>query len=84
MQLSLSAGNFGPASIMCFAPAQGGALTIPANLLRLFTPGGPGVLSAAVDESGAWMPHANFQLIGGPLLMLVSAGSTDTRPVDFQ
>jgi hypothetical protein len=66
------------------ASAQGGALTIPANLLAQFTPGGVGVLSAAVDESGAWMPHANFQVSGSPLLMLVSAGSTDTRPVDFQ
>lgn len=85
MQLSLSAGNFGPASITCFAAAQSGALTIPANLLGRFTPGGAGVMSAAVDESGAWMPHSNFQLSGGiPLLMLVSAGSTDARPVDFQ
>jgi len=85
MQLSLSAGNFGPPSITCSAAAQGGALTIPANLLRQFTAGGVGVLSAGVGETGAWMPHANFQLSGGiPMLMLVSSGSTDTRPVDFQ
>lgn len=85
MQLSLSAGNFGAASITCFAAAQGGALTIPGNLLGRFSPGGVGVLAASVIESGAWMPHANFQLSGGfPLLTLVSAGSTDTRPVDFQ
>jgi uncharacterized protein (TIGR03437 family) len=85
MQLSLSAGNFGPPSIACSVAAQSGTLTIPANLLRPFTPGGVGALSAGVGESGAWMPHANFQLSGGvPLLMLVSAGSTDTRPVDFQ
>jgi uncharacterized protein (TIGR03437 family) len=85
MQLSLSAGPYGPASITCFAAAQGGALTIPSNLLRLFTPGGAGVVTASVVESGAAMPHANFQLSGGiPLLMLVSEGSTDTRPVDFQ
>jgi hypothetical protein len=85
MQLSLGAGNPGPPSITCFAAAQTGALTIPANLLARFTPGGVGVLTAAVDESGAWMPHANFQLSGGiPLLMLVFGGSTDTRPVDFQ
>ena len=85
MQLSLSALNFGPPTITCFAAAQTGALTIPANLLRVFTPGGVGVLAAAVSESGSGMPHANFQLTGGiPLLMLVSAGSSDTRPVDFQ
>jgi hypothetical protein len=85
MQLSVSAGNFGPPTLTCFAAAQGGALTIPANLLGQFIPGGVGVLTASVVESGAGMPHANFQLSGGiPLLMLVSAGSTDTRPVDFQ
>ena len=84
MQLSLSAGNIGPPSITCFAAAQSGTVTIPANLLRLFTPGGVGVLSAGVTESGVSMPHANFQTSGGPLLMLLSAGSTDTRPVDFQ
>ena len=85
MQLSLSTINFGAPSITCFATAQSGTLTIPANLLRLFTPGGVGQLSAAVDESGPWMPHGNFQLSGEiPLLMLVSAGGTDTRPVDFQ
>jgi hypothetical protein len=85
LQLSLSAGNFGPASITCSAAAQSGTLTIPANLLRLFTRGGVGSLSLGVGESGAWMPHANFQLSGGiSLLMLVSGGSTDTRPVDFQ
>lgn len=85
MQLSLSAGNSGPPSIRCFAAAQGGALTIPGNLLQLFTPGGSGVLAASVVESGAGIPHGIIQLSGGiPLLMLVSAGSTDTRPVDFQ
>jgi hypothetical protein len=85
MQLSLSGGNFGPPSITCFAAAQGGALTIPGNLLQRFSPGGVGVVTASVDESGAWMPHANFQLSGAiPLLMLVFGASTDTRPVDFQ
>ena len=85
MQLTLSAGNYGPPAVTCFAAAQGGTLTIPGNLLGHFTPGGAGVLAASVVELGAWMPHANFQLSGGiPLLMLLSAGSTDTRPVDFQ
>ena len=66
--------------------AQSGTLTIPGqSAAGLFTPGGVGQLSAAVDESGPWMPHGNFQLSGEiPLLMLVSAGGTDTRPVDFQ
>jgi hypothetical protein len=80
VQLSLSAGNSGPPAIVCSAPAQSGTLTIPGNLLRQFTPGGVGVLTAGVSESGAAMPHAFF----APAAMLVSSGSTDTRPVDFQ
>jgi hypothetical protein len=84
-QLSLSAVNFGPPSITCFAPAQSGTLTIPSNLTAPFSPGGVGMLTASVVESGGGIPHANFQLSDGtPLLMLVSRGSTDTRPVDFQ
>jgi uncharacterized protein (TIGR03437 family) len=71
--------------IVCFAPAQDGALTIRANLLARFTIGGVGTLSVSVTESGAGIPAANFTLSdGSPLLMLVSRGSTDTRPVDFK
>ncbi len=85
LQLSVSQNpGFSPA-IVCFAPAQTGALTIPANLLAQFTPGGVGTLSASVTESGSGIPAANFMLSNGtPLLMLVSRGSTDTRPVDFK
>jgi hypothetical protein len=85
LQLSVSQNpGFSP-SVVCFAPAQSGALTIPANLLTQFGPGGVGTLSVSVTESGAGIPAANFTLSdGSPLLMLVSRGSTDTRPVDFK
>jgi hypothetical protein len=76
--------GFSP-SVVCLAPAQSGALTIPANLLTQFSPGGVGTLSVSVTESGSGIPAANFALAdGSPLLMLVSRGSTDTRPVDFK
>jgi len=85
LQLSLSAQNFGPPSIVCYAPAQTGIFTIPGKMLTQFTPGGVGTLSLSVTESGASIPHANFNLSdGAPLLMLVNRGSTDTRPVDFK
>jgi uncharacterized protein (TIGR03437 family) len=76
--------GFSPA-VVCFAPAQSGGLTIPANLLTQFSPGGVGTLSISVTESGSGMPAANFKLSdGSPSLMLVSRGSIDTRPVDFK
>lgn len=85
LQLSVSQNPAFSPSIVCFAPAQSGALTIPANLLGQFSPGGVGTLSVSVTESGAGIPAANFTLSNGsPLLMLVSRGSTDTRPVDFK
>ncbi len=83
LQLFLSAQNYGPPTITCFAPALTGSLTIPSALLSQFTPGEVGVLSVTVNESGANIPHANFPVSGG-LLMLMIDGSTDTRPVDFK
>jgi uncharacterized protein (TIGR03437 family) len=85
LQLSVSANDFAPPSVLCFAPAEAGTLTIPGSALAQFTSGGVGTLSASVYESGAAIPHANFILSDGtPLLMLVIRGSTDTRPVDFK
>jgi hypothetical protein len=85
LQLSVSQNLGISPAVVCFAPAQSGALTIPANLLAQFSPGGVGTLSVSVTESGAGIPVANFTLAdGSALLMLVSRGSTDTRPVDFK
>jgi hypothetical protein len=85
LQLSLSDQNFGPPTIVCYAPARTGGLTIPGNMLTQFSPGGVGTLSVSVTESGGSIPHANLNLSDGtPLLMLVLRGSTDTRPVDFK
>jgi uncharacterized protein (TIGR03437 family) len=85
LQLSVSQNPGIPPAIVCFAPAQSGALMIPANLLMPFSPGGVGTLSVSVSESGAGIPAANYTLSdGSPLLMLVSRGSSDTRPVDFK
>ncbi len=85
VQLSVSANAGSFQSVVCFAPAQAGTLTIPAAMLARFSPGSVGELSVSVTESGAGIPHAEFHLANGdPLLMLVHGGSTDTRPVDFQ
>ncbi len=80
LQMTLT--GLGSGAVSCVAPAQAGALTIPANLLAQFTPGGSGVLTVSVTETGASIPHAFLQSSG--TLMLVNWSSGDTRPVDFQ
>jgi hypothetical protein len=82
LQLSLSAQNFGPPVVTCFAPAQAGTITIPASMLAQFTAGLAASLSVSVTESGSGVPYASFQ--SPAVLMLVSRGTTDTRPVDFK
>jgi hypothetical protein len=74
--------NFNSAGVTCFASAQAGNLTIPANMLAQFSSGGVGALSVSVTESGAMLPFTNVQAAGA--LILVNQSSTDTRPVDFK
>ena len=74
-------------SISCQTAAQNGSVTIPSNLLGAFAGGAFGYLTAAVTESGAGIPHANFLTTGragSPILALIQWNSSDTRPVDFQ
>jgi hypothetical protein len=67
-------------------------VTIPSSLLQAFAAGAFGYLSAVVMESGAGIPHANFTGTGSggsmtaptPALALISWGTSDLRPVDFQ
>ena len=71
--------------LTCRVPAQTGTLTLPSNLLAQFNGGSAGAVSVSVSEAGSGIPQAQFnQLDGSPLLMIVSWGSTDARPVDFQ
>jgi uncharacterized protein (TIGR03437 family) len=85
LQLSLTAQYAGAPVLTCSVPAQTGAVTLPANLLSQFDAGSAGAVSVSVAESGTGIPHAQFNLLdGSPLLTIVSWGSTDARPVDFQ
>jgi len=85
LQLSLTSQYPGSPVLTCRVPAQTGTLTLPSNLLAQFNAGSAGAVSVSVTESGTGIPHAQFnQLDGSPLLTIVSWGSTDARPVDFQ
>ncbi|HEY3826987.1 MAG TPA: hypothetical protein VGL82_20670 [Bryobacteraceae bacterium] len=85
LQLSLTAPYPGSPVLMCRVPAQAGSLTLPANLLAQFNSGSASSVSVSVSETGPGIPYAQFnQVDGSPLLMIVSWGSTDARPVDFQ
>jgi hypothetical protein len=81
--LSLQASNQSSPILTCSAPAQSGSLTIPTNLLGQFPSGASGVLSIAVTETGAGIPHGNIQFAGGAFV-LVNWTSSDARPVDFK
>jgi uncharacterized protein (TIGR03437 family) len=71
--------------ITCTVPAGRGSVTIPASLLSAYTANTIGTLTAALNESGFSLPHAQFQLQNGTtLLMIVSFSSSDSRPVTFQ
>jgi uncharacterized protein (TIGR03437 family) len=85
LRLSLTAQYSGSPVLTCSVPAQNGTLTLPANMLALYSAGSAGAVSVSVGETGSGIPHALFnQLDGSPLLTIVSWGSTDARPVDFQ
>jgi uncharacterized protein (TIGR03437 family) len=74
-----------PAIVGCTAPANAGTVTIPAALLSGYTPNTIGTLTINLNESGAFLPHAQFQLKDGATLqMIVSFSSNDSRPVFFQ
>ena len=73
------------ALITCAVPASTGMVTIPASLLSGYTANTIGTLTANLNESGSFLPHAQFQLKNGStLLMFVSFFSNDSRPVAFQ
>jgi hypothetical protein len=72
------------ATIACTAPANAGTVTIPAPLLSSYA-NTIGTLTINLDESGFFLPHAQFQLKDGTtLLIVVSFSSGDSRPVFFQ
>jgi len=74
-----------PTLISCTAPAGTGAVTIPASLLSGYPANTIGTITASLNESGSFLPHAEFQLQNGnTLLMFVSFSSNDSRPVAFQ
>ena len=73
------------APITCTSPASAGTVTIPASLLSGYAANTIGTLSINLNESGFFLPHAQFQLHDGTtLLMVVSFSSNDSRPVFFQ
>jgi uncharacterized protein (TIGR03437 family) len=73
------------APVTCTAPASAGTVTIPASLLSGYAANTIGTLSINLNESGFFLPHAQFQLHNGTtLLMVVSFSSNDSRPVFFQ
>ena len=72
-------------TVTCTAPAGAGTVTIPASLLSGYAANTIGTLTINLNESGAYLPHAQFQLKNGStLLMFVSFFSNDSRPVAFQ
>jgi uncharacterized protein (TIGR03437 family) len=74
-----------PAIVSCTAPASAGTVTIPASLLSAYSGNTIGTLTINLNESGFFLPHAQFQVKdGSTLLMLVSFSSGDSRPVFFQ
>jgi uncharacterized protein (TIGR03437 family) len=74
-----------PAIVSCTAPASAGTVTIPASLLAGYTGNTIGTLIINLNESGFFLPHAQFQLKdGSTLLMVVSFSSNDSRPAFFQ
>jgi uncharacterized protein (TIGR03437 family) len=73
------------AVVNCAIPATSGAATIPALLLSAYAASSIGTLTVSLNESGFFLPHAQFQLEdGATLLMFVSFSSGDSRPVAFQ
>jgi uncharacterized protein (TIGR03437 family) len=73
------------ATVTCTAPANAGTVTIPASLLSSYAANTIGTLNINLNESGFFLPHAQFQLKdGSTLLMIVSFSSYDSRPVFFQ
>ena len=73
------------AFVYCTAPAGAGTVTIPASMLSDYAANTIGTITASLNESGAFLPHAQFQLKSGDtLLMFVSFSSSDSRPVFFQ
>jgi hypothetical protein len=72
-------------TVTCTAPANAGTVTIPASLLSSYAANTIGTLNINLNESGFFLPHAQFQLKdGSTLLMIVSFSSYDSRPVFFQ
>ncbi|HEY3826988.1 MAG TPA: hypothetical protein VGL82_20675 [Bryobacteraceae bacterium] len=73
------------ALVSCTAPANSGSVTIPTSLLSGYTANTIGTLTADLNESGSFLPHAQFQLQNGStLLMIVSFSGNDSRAVAFQ
>jgi hypothetical protein len=77
------------APVTCTASARAGTVTIPASLLAslLTTYAGNsiGTITATLNASGSFVPHALFQLRNGnTLLLLVSWSTSDSRPAAFQ
>jgi uncharacterized protein (TIGR03437 family) len=73
------------AIVSCTAPASAGTVTIPASILSGYTGNTIGTLIIHLNESGFFLPHAQFQLKNGTtLLLIVSFSSDDSRPVFFQ
>lgn len=71
--------------VTCNVPAATGTVTIPASMLSNISPNTIGTLMIGLNESGAFLPHAELQLTNGStLLMIVSFSSSDARPIFFQ
>lgn len=78
-------GSDGELEINCSAPANAGTLTIPGALLSQIAGGVLGSLNINVQETGASIPHTQFQLTdGSTLLMLVTNSSGEQLPADIQ
>jgi uncharacterized protein (TIGR03437 family) len=73
------------ALVTCTVPAGTGTVTIPAALLSGFAANTIGTLTVNLNESGSFLPHAQFQLQNGStLLVVVSFSSNDSRAAAFQ
>lgn len=78
------AGRAGTIAV-CSAPASAGQITIPAKLLAGVTAGSLGTLTLSLNPTYSSLPHATLRLANGnTLLLFVSGGTSDNRPVLFQ
>jgi uncharacterized protein (TIGR03437 family) len=74
----------GPTGVTVGGPASAGTLTIPAKTLSQIGPGAA-TLKVQVTEPYASVPSTLLKQVGGKtLLMIVTASTSETTPVDIQ